>query len=664
VQQADGRPAGLLNAFARETVEMLSGRERLITDGVLDNHLLLAAHERGRPLKTIDLTAGSSPVYMKYVASLFDAVQLQNLARLGPLPLLKEWFETEPGVERRVAVTRVPDLWRAAGFQAVPHRLLFIGAKSLSSADAARLMREHEPFWASALPRLKALTAQGGALGAAGRHLAQTAGLVANNLGVLLEDAERPGDAFAAYRKARELDPENVSALLNLNIMVEKGWATNEAEAIRGDLQELLASAESRRGSLWSLARTYGYVRAPEAYVRLGRTWALSGNPGLAVSDLKRAMAMLPDRQRDVVRQMLANVYLSQEKVEEGETLYEEMLQKDGRNVRALLGLSSLALRRGDHARAEALLGRAEEAGAPPPQVGVARALLRQAQGDPAAARAELQELVAAHPEHLPAHVALADVLLLQGDTGALGDCLVRLSRLPGSAGPVASLRASLAAQQYDWGGAARYLSEALAAMPGNVQLLERLVTVELFEGRPEQAEADARRLLALDPQNAVGHYVMAVQQIREGRHELAEDSLRRSLRRRRAVPALNDLAWLLSERGASEEAEALVREALAADPQLAQGWDTLGVILLRRGRLADAQTALERSLSLHQGDAATFLHLTEVNVARGNMSRAQELIHVLYDKVSQLSRKDQEKLNGLSRQVDEARAGRGGSEK
>jgi Tfp pilus assembly protein PilF len=86
-------------------------------------------------------------------------------------------------------------------------------------------------------------------------------------------------------------------------------------------------------------------------------------------------------------------------------------------------------------------------------------------------------------------------------------------------------------------------------------------------EGRPDQAEAYYRRALRHDPENSL-------------------------LR--------NNLAWtLLLQDRAPEEAEALAREALAADARLAPyARDTLALLAKRRGDLAGARDQLEAALA------------------------------------------------------------------
>jgi tetratricopeptide (TPR) repeat protein len=67
----------------------------------------------------------------------------------------------------------------------------------------------------------------------------------------------------------------------------------------------------------------------------------------------------------------------------------------------------------------------------------------------------------------------------------------------------------------------------------------------------------------------------------------LAEDSLNRSLAERRTPETLNDLAWAVLVLGRPDEAEALVKEALAKNNQLTTAWDTLGMVYLKQGKLA-----------------------------------------------------------------------------
>ena len=103
-----------------------------------------------------------------------------------------------------------------AGMQPVANKTLFLGRKDKAALDAAKIWQENSSFWQGPeVAALERLSRKKGAL------LAQTAAsrlthlsMVANNLGVLMEDLGEEKKAFEAYGTARRLEPRNLSALL------------------------------------------------------------------------------------------------------------------------------------------------------------------------------------------------------------------------------------------------------------------------------------------------------------------------------------------------------------------------------------------------------------------------------------------------------------------
>lgn len=116
---------------------------------------------------------------------------------------------------------------------------------------------------------------------------------------------------------------------------------------------------------------------------------------------------------------------------------------------------------------------------------------------------------------------------------------------------------------------------------------------------KPAEAERELRAILADDPDNAA---------------------------------ACNDLAFHLADQGRDlEEAEQLARRALAADrterrrsaeaePDNGAHLDTLGWVLFRQGKLAEARATLERAAALHLGatDPVVWDHLGDVQFRQG----------------------------------------------
>ncbi len=80
--------------------------------------------------------------------------------------------------------------------------------------------------------------------------------------------------------------------------------------------------------------------------------------------------------------------------------------------------------------------------------------------------------------------------------------------------------------RQRDFGAAARYMSEAVAAQPAAERLLLRALVAKLASGETESARTLARRLLALEPDAPLSGLSLAVGDFKAGRFEAARTRL------------------------------------------------------------------------------------------------------------------------------------------
>lgn len=649
--ESDGRAARPINRYAGAMIQSLSGRTWLVTDGGLDHNLLIAARELNTPVKVLSLQWGNSPVYMKYMAGFFDDVRLKSLMEAGMIPFLQEWIRTDPEIEKKLAIVSLCDLWLSVDQAAIPNKTLFLGASRQAEADMAALLAEHQRFWAETIPPLREVREAGGPLSRLADFLLRQSSMVANNLGVLLEDAGRPADAFSAYAKAREIYPENISALLNQASMIDRGVVSSKAAAVKKAMGELKAD-QRRRYFVWSLSRFFGYVRTPDAFANLGFTWALSGNPGLAVAGFKRAME-LGLQNTDAAKQTMAALYLAQDQEEQGETLYRELLAKDEKNAAAMLGLSRVAARKGDIRQAGAMLEKAEKAGVPKPRVALEWARLHVQAGEMDKARIMLQELVETTPDLPQAWVLLAGVLLEQkADARELDECVRKLNSLKGQGFSTAVVLGQIAFSRNETSTARRHFDQALALRPNSIPVLEQLLRIDFAEGRRDLGDTHVRQLLALDPGHQLGNYILGSLQIGRKEYTLAENSLRKSLERKENAEALNDLASLLEKRGALDEAEALARRSLKLNPKLYATWDTLGTILVKRNQIAEAEDCFKKAISCYPDYLEAATNLAELYARKGEKQKALDLIQNLLDKGSELSLKDRERLHHLRQEL------------
>ncbi|MBL7076470.1 MAG: tetratricopeptide repeat protein [Kiritimatiellae bacterium] len=642
---ANSTGTGVLNECAQTILDAAAegdeGRDRLlvVTDGQPDDLLKIVAHKSNQPLDVVDLSAGGDAGYRRYVATLFDSARLRNLARIGLMPLLNELLTSNEGLLDRTVVFAAPDIWTMVGAVPVPDRLVSRGVKSLDNVDLDELYDKHLEFWDSVVPRLQTLSESKDFADPAAwlaSRLIQQASLMANNLGVCSEDkGGSVGRAYACYSRALAINPNNVSALLNMNRMMDQGYDAQDADELRSSLAELKAS--DRRYDVLALSRVYGYVREPEAFSGIAHTWALTGQPRMAAQSIQKAMGLVGVEEQDNLKADLAGLYLGQRRDEESEALYYELLVENPDNKRALMGLARVAALKESFDEGRSLLAKAQSAGVPSHAIAMERAVHMVLQSDDAGARKELEALVKADERRIMAWGLLIDILVRSADWPALERSADRLRNIEGGSGLAAELNGLLALRDADLVGARRYYAEALTTQPGKIPLLEKAMKLDLASGDLVAAENRARAILELDIGHALANYVVGAARLAERDAVLAEDALKRSIERERLPQALNDLAWLLLQKQQYAEAEGLAREAVQLRPEMHQALDTLGEILLKQGKLTEAEEALQKALSL-ASDVGTFLHMAQLQAAKGDKEHAREIVLMIADRTGRLS--------------------------
>jgi tetratricopeptide (TPR) repeat protein len=90
---------------------------------------------------------------------------------------------------------------------------------------------------------------------------------------------------------------------------------------------------------------------------------------------------------------------------------------------------------------------------------------------------------------------------------------------------------------------------------------------------------------------------------------------------------ALNNAAYLLVRaKGDTDRAYELASKAVVLEPAQPDYLDTLGYVLLKANKLADAEDALTKSVAVTSTPTA-LLHLAQVRAAQGNMNEARQLV-------------------------------------
>lgn len=264
------RGAAACNRLAAAMAGHMGGRAVLVTDGLCDDLLLLAARDRRMEMNVVNSRMTSRLPYRRYAASLATLPRLRALARAGFLPFLTQWLKTDPRVAERVAFQSSPDAWLNAGYGLLPDRSLYRGFRGDDETDVDALVAGHRAFWKQAETELTQMKSGAPPLRRIaellGRHLSR----VANDAGVYLENRERFADAVEAYRAAIALGPRNLSAALNLRETLLATGETEEAQRAEAEGERM---ALEQKMPLKALVDSCGHVRTKAALDRLREMW-------------------------------------------------------------------------------------------------------------------------------------------------------------------------------------------------------------------------------------------------------------------------------------------------------------------------------------------------------------------------------------------------------
>ena len=678
--------------FADRTAEKLiadlGDRTWFITDGLLDDHLRLAAAKAGRELNLVCLQRDLDERYLHELAKLVEEKgvggeknkELSISLSLGVLAFVQDWFAADPDIAKKAAIFGAPDLWYAAGIKAVPE-FLFFGAdperkpdwsawnefdkvlappKGVKNWGSYRLWKESDPIEMARL-RLR-------------RHV----GLVANDRGVWLQDAGDDDGAFEMYELVlNSIDSDNVCALFNEFEMARAGHP--KAERRKHDIEKAfkaIVEDKSRRYVLWKLANVYGYIRNPEIFVRLGYSWAKSGRPGEALNQIRRAIDFVPTERRSSLLNMMAALYASDSDMEKSRATYEEVLSRDAENHDALVGLMRLELLEGNSERAIEYLERATKAAQDDPRVAVEVAMLHFMKNEFGEAKALLTRATDLDPANLQAWSLLAAVAMQQFDASkdpaerakllktVENVILPEMEKNAKDANDynIQSTRAFLMLRQgNEKRKAARDMFAAAIKSRPDVQATQDIVLgLDISLNDTADAEFHAKEVLRRNRKAPLANYVMGSLALQKGKNEEAEMYLRRACETTRPVVlAQNDLAEVLRRTKRFEEAERYARLAVRTAPELYVAWETLGAILLdANGDLNEAEQCivkacdLSRSESGKEADVRMLVSLARVQIAKGDRQRANMTLRKVKGRVKELSDFERGEFEELSKSV------------
>lgn len=647
---ADMRKQRAVWRYVDSTLDSLEGRPWLVTAGLLDNNLRLRAFERGIELHTLNVADPNTANATLDVKRFLPSTRLKNMAEVGLVPMIKEWIIRRDDADKALAFCISPDIWHMGRYETLPHGLVHIGIPRDEYRNA--LSGDFNPGYLDLLDGFSADIARVGEtdyrrLRLYTEYVRRAVSFVGNNTGYFLDSDERSEDAFAIYAKIREFDPGNVACMLNWATLVQQGVHPECKQQVIDALSDF-KKKNATPPEIWALASYYGYVSSPSAFVRLGWTWALSGQSNLAIYSLNKAIDDITQRDRREtkrIRALMADVYMKNGDYSNSEANYLKLLEDNPKNIAALIGLTRICAISGRFKDANEYLERAEKAGYPKERVLFERAAVDLAAGDIDHARVLATHLVELMPGDQGACGMLASVYFEAHAKATTDDerrdIVKKLKKLSEgmfkSAGPedfralfvrgrIAVLDGKFADARDDFISALQYSTDMDA-----ISVLDLILRMDFALIDKGAAMRHAKAILARDADNALGNYILGSLALESERYESAEDYLQRALARNpEYIEAMNDLAMAKIYLRRIDEADDLVRKALELEKDNYGIWDTLGCVHLARKDYSAAHKAFDTAVKLVDRDPRVHLHLALALLGQGEVARVREIANKL----------------------------------
>ncbi len=652
VATAGAGESPLQDVLLDQVLEDLGERDWLLADPQIREPLLRRAAARGQALHVVPVVErpGTDDATWREAVAGLESEELEWAAELGPVVFVRAWLQRAPDeAARRLGTLTLPDLWAAAGLQAQPAGLLFVGGarEEMSEAALDALLERHRALWDTVSEWLiDTQDDRSPATNEARLRLRRQVGWVANNLGVMLQRAGRLETAFEVFTRARMLDPQNVSALLNRAVCVRRGVRPELAEQVSQELDGLRHGATDAR-ALWGLTQVYGQVLHPEDFLPLGWVWAISGIPAADRERWEAVLDAVPEENRDSVRDQLARTHAGQMAGSDEDMRWLELTRDEAQRKSAFAVLSRRALVQGRLDGAERFLGLAEAAGLAPMTVAIESATLVAARGDRDAARELLERAAADHPEAWQPWALLATLSAEAQDAEGLERAIQGMEAVPEpDTHQVQVARGRLLMLQGRPGQARDTLLRALEQRPDNVALYDLILPLDFALGDKRSGEQHALALLRAMPNHAFANYIVATLLLERRELQAAEVHFRRSIETSPTPHALNDYGVLLIQTGRPAEAEQAARAALERHPDLAVALDTLATALRALDREDEAFEALSRAVNVDGGDDPRIqLNWAKALLDRGRTDEAREASDKAHRVRSALSPSERQEL-------------------
>ncbi len=449
-------------------------------------------------------------------------------------------------------------------------------------------------------------------------------------------------EAMAVARGLLAQDPDNLT-LLNLVATAQAGKGERDlarrgyAAVLEKDPQ--FAPARINLAKLDLQERNYDGARErlqavlkdnptdQQAFIELARVEQRAGNLRAAIEWLEKAR--VADTQAIPSRLLLVDLLLQANELERALRAAEEASSRAPEDLTALEMLARVQITRGDKELARVTARRMADVAAFEPRWLQRAAELLFRVGAIGDARYTLDKAIQGDPEFLPARIARTELYLRDGELEEAAKAVAHIrEHWPDSAvGP--RLAGDLALQRGDTARAVEHYREAFAG-DRSTSAIVRLARALVAAGRAEAAVDELRTWTGSHPDDLAVRHALAESLAANGNRDGARLEYEIIVEQTpKDVRALNNLAWLYESAG-DPRSEEIARRAHALAGNDGDVQDTLGWILVRRGKAQEGLRHLRDARARNAQSYSIRLHIAQALDALGRPDEARKEIEAL----------------------------------
>lgn len=354
-----------------------------------------------------------------------------------------------------------------------------------------------------------------------------------------------------------------------------------------------------------------------------GTVEGMAGSLVLAESHFSKALQLEPNL--PLARRNLAKTYLRLGQPVKALAALEPIIAaKASNNAEALSIAGEAQLQLGDARTAEALFVRAAKLSPEDPKLRTALALMTLSRGDAGAAFSQLEAISAENPDSAT-DMAIMSARLKRKEYDAALKALDTMAKKQPKSATVPELRGTVHTARRDYVAARAAFEEALALEPTRFSAVFNLASIDVMEGKPEQARQRLDKVISTDPRNHFARMALADLQLRQNLplatvRETLADGIKAAPTE--AAPRLQ-LIELLLQKKQFKDALAVAQEALASLPNDPGVLDAMGRAQMLAGDTQQAISTFRKLAAVDNRSARPQLRIADLMKATGNREGA-----------------------------------------